>query len=167
MGNINDRLENKKKNLMKDVTPHDLVKFGLIPELVGRLPVLTSLNELDEEALVRILTEPKNCLVDQYKKLFDLDTVDLEFEQTALNAIAQQALERKTGARGLRSILEGFLMPLMFEVPKDHTIEKVVITKATVEDGADPELVRNEDRKPVQIQISARTKRKVRKNTAL
>ena len=167
MGNINDRLENKKKNLMKDVTPHDLVKFGLIPELVGRLPVLTSLNELDEDALVRILTEPKNCLVDQYKKLFDLDTVDLEFEQTALNAIAQQALERKTGARGLRSILEGFLMPLMFEVPKDHTIEKVVITKATVEDGADPQLVRNEDRKPVQIQISARTKRKVRKNTAL
>ena len=121
---------------MKDVTPHDLVKYGLIPELVGRIPVITALNALDEEALVRILREPKNSLLNQYKKLFDLDKVDLEFTEDALTAVAKKTLERKTGARGLRSILEDILMPLMYQVPSDYTIEKVVITKETVEDGA-------------------------------
>ena len=118
---------------MKDVTPHDLVKYGLIPELVGRIPVITALNALDEEALVRILREPKNSLLNQYKKLFDLDKVDLEFTEDALVAVAKKTLERKTGARGLRSIMEDILMPLMYRVPSDYTIEKVVITKEVVE----------------------------------
>ena len=125
----------KKKNekdWISEVTPHDLVKFGLIPELVGRLPVITALNDLDKKALVRILTEPKNCLVSQYKKLFELDTVGLEFEDEALDAIAELALERKIGARGLRSIVENVLTPLMYEIPKDYTVEKVIITKQTV-----------------------------------
>ena len=151
---------------MEDVTPHDLIKFGLIPELVGRLPVITALKELDEAALVKILTEPKNCLVDQYKKLFDLDTVTLEFENDALTSVAMLALKRKTGARGLRSIIEGILTPLMYEVPKDHTIEKVVITKGVVENSEEPILVKNPDRLPVKIQVSARPKRRIRKNTA-
>ena len=117
---------------MKDVTPHDLVKYGLIPELVGRIPVITALNALDEESLVRILREPKNSLVNQYKKLFDLDKVDLEFSEDALVAIAKKTLERKTGARGLRSIMEDLLMPLMYQVPSDYTVEKVVVTRETV-----------------------------------
>ena len=144
---------------MKDVTPHDLVKFGLIPELVGRLPVITALSDLDQDALVRILTEPKNCLVSQYKKLFELDQVDLEFTPEALVAIAKQTIERKTGARGLRSILEGVLTKLMFEVPKDHTIEKVTITADTVLNGAAPELVRNAERIPVKIKMTQMKRR--------
>ena len=139
---------------MKDVTPHDLVKYGLIPELVGRIPVITALNALDEEALVRILREPKNSLLNQYKKLFDLDKVDLEFTEDALTAVAKKTLERKTGARGLRSILEDILMPLMYQVPSDYTIEKVVITKETVEDGAAPQITYNKERKPVKIKIT-------------
>jgi len=144
---------------MKEVTPHDLVKFGLIPELVGRLPVITALSDLDQDALVRILTEPKNCLVSQYKKLFELDQVDLEFTPEALVAIAKQTIERKTGARGLRSILEGVLTKLMFEVPKDHTIEKVTITADTVLNGAAPELVRNAERIPVKIKMTQMKRR--------
>lgn len=163
-GTIDEKIKRKNKDWMDEVTPHDLVKFGLIPELVGRLPVITTLKELDESALVQILTKPKNCLVDQYKKLFDLDTVTLEFEEDALTAIAGLALKRKTGARGLRSIVEVLLMPLMFEVPKDYTIEKVVITKGTVENGEEPILVKNAERKPVKIQVSARPKRRVKKN---
>lgn len=165
-GSINQQIENKHKELIKDVTPHDLVKFGLIPELVGRLPVLTTLDELDEGALIRILTEPKNCLVDQYKKLFDLDTVDLEFEDEALKAIAQQALARKTGARGLRSIFEAILTPLMYKVPEDYSIERVLITRDTVDNKQEPVIVRNKSRVPVKIQVSSRPKRKIRKNTA-
>ncbi len=148
---------------MKDVTPHDLVKYGLIPELVGRIPVITALSALDEAALVRILREPKNSLLNQYKKLFDLDKVDLEFTEDALTAIAQKTLERKTGARGLRSIMEDILMPLMYRVPSDYTIEKVVITKEAVENGAPPEITCNKDRKPVKIKIT-QPKRKNRKD---
>lgn len=150
---------------MKEVTPHDLVKFGLIPELVGRLPVITALSDLDKDALVRILTEPKNCLVSQYKKLFELDKVDLEFTPEALDAIAEKTIERKTGARGLRSILEGTLTKLMFEVPGDYTIEKVTITRETVLDGAAPELARNPERLPVKIKMT-QPKRRARKDSA-
>ena len=166
MGTVSEKIAGKDKAWMEEVTPHDLVKFGLIPELVGRLPVITTLKELDEDALIQILTKPKNCLVDQYKKLFDLDTVDLEFGEGALTAIAGLALKRKIGARGLRSIVENILTPLMFDVPKDHTIEKVVITKDCVEKGDSPLIVRNPDRAPVKIQISTRTKRKAKRNTA-
>ena len=150
---------------MKEVTPHDLVKFGLIPELVGRLPVITALSDLDKAALVRILTEPKNCLVSQYKKLFDLDKVDLEFTPEALDAIAEKTIARKTGARGLRSIMEDTLKNLMFEVPSDYTIEKITVTKDSVENGAAPEIVHNSDRVPVKIKMT-QPKRRARKDSA-
>lgn len=150
---------------MKEVTPHDLVKFGLIPELVGRLPVITALSDLDKAALVRILTEPKNCLVSQYKKLFDLDKVDLEFTPEALDAIAEKTIARKTGARGLRSIMEDTLKNLMFEVPSDYTIEKITVTKDSVENGAAPEIVHNPDRVPVKIKMTQPTRR-ARKDSA-
>ena len=150
---------------MKEVTPHDLVKFGLIPELVGRLPVITALSDLDKAALVRILTEPKNCLVSQYKKLFDLDKVDLEFTPEALDAIAEKTIARKTGARGLRSIMEDTLKNLMFEVPSDYTIEKITVTKDSVENGAAPETVHNPDRVPVKIKMT-QPKRRARKDSA-
>ena len=153
-GEVHGKKELDQIDWMKDVTPHDLVKYGLIPELVGRIPVITALNALDEEALVRILREPKNSLLNQYKKLFDLDKVDLEFTEEALTAVAKKTLERKTGARGLRSILEDILMPLMYQVPSDYTIEKVVITKETVEDGAAPQITYNRERKPVKIKIT-------------
>lgn len=154
VGEVHGKKELDQIDWMKDVTPHDLVKYGLIPELVGRIPVITALNALDEEALVRILREPKNSLLNQYKKLFDLDKVDLEFTEDALTAVAKKTLERKTGARGLRSILEDILMPLMYQVPSDYTIEKVVITKETVEDGAAPQITYNKERKPVKIKIT-------------
>ncbi len=153
-GEVHGKKELDQIDWMKDVTPHDLVKYGLIPELVGRIPVITALNGLDEEALVRILREPKNSLLNQYKKLFDLDKVDLEFTEDALVAVAKKTLERKTGARGLRSIMEDILMPLMYQVPSDYTIEKVVITKETVENGAPPQITYNKDRKPVKIKIT-------------
>ncbi|HHV31104.1 MAG: ATP-dependent Clp protease ATP-binding subunit ClpX [Ruminococcaceae bacterium] len=150
---------------MQDVVPHDLVKFGLIPELVGRLPVITALNGLDEDALVRILTEPKNSLISQYKKLFQLDKVELEFTPEALKAIAKKTIERRTGARGLRSIMEGLLTRLMFDVPTDYTVEKVTITEDTVTKDAKPEIVYNPERKPVKIKITTPRKRG-RKDTA-
>ena len=149
---------------MKEITPHDLVKFGLIPELVGRLPVITALSDLDKDALVRILTEPKNCLTSQYKRLFELDQVQLEFTPEALHAIAEKTIERKTGARGLRSILEGVLTGLMFEVPGDHTIEKVTITEAAVLEGKKPELQYNPERIPVKIKMT-QPKRRARKDS--
>ena len=158
-----DELDNTE--WMKEVTPHDLVKFGLIPELVGRLPVITALSDLDKAALVRILTEPKNCLVSQYKKLFDLDKVDLEFAPEALDAIAEKTIARKTGARGLRSIMEDTLKNLMFEVPSDYTIEKITVTKDSVENGAAPEIVHNPDRVPVKIKMT-QPKRRARKDSA-
>jgi len=153
-GEVHGKKEMDSIDWMKDVTPHDLVKYGLIPELVGRIPVITSLEGLDEESLVRILREPKNSLLKQYQKLFDLDKVDLEFTDDALCAVAQKTLERKTGARGLRSILEGVLMPMMYKVPSDYTVEKVKVTKSVVEDGGEPEIVYNKDRKPVKIKIT-------------
>ena len=158
-----DELDNTE--WMKEVTPHDLVKFGLIPELVGRLPVITALSDLDKAALVRILTEPKNCLVSQYKKLFDLDKVELEFTPVALDAIAEKTIARKTGARGLRSIMEDTLKNLMFEVPSDYTIEKITVTKDSVENGAAPEIVHNPDRVPVKIKMT-QPKRRARKDSA-
>ncbi|WP_312693626.1 ATP-dependent Clp protease ATP-binding subunit ClpX [Caproiciproducens sp.] len=150
---------------MQSVVPHDLVKYGLIPELVGRLPVIAALNGLDEGALVRILTEPKNCLINQYKKLFQLDKVELEFEPEALKAIAKKTIDRRTGARGLRSIMEDLLTGLMYKVPSDYTVEKVTITADTVNHSTEPEIVYNPDRKPVKIKITTPRKRG-RKDTA-
>ena len=141
--NVIDKKTLDQTYWMKNVIAKDLVKFGLIPELVGRLPVITALSGLDESALVQILTEPKNSLVKQYQKLFAFDDVLLEFEDSALRAIAEKAIETQTGARGLRGIMEGVLTQLMFEVPSDETICKVVITEDTVKNGADPEIIRN------------------------
>ena len=165
---IKDKKELNSTDWMKEVVPQDLVKYGLIPELVGRLPVITSLNGLDEKALIRILMEPKNSIVKQYKKLFALDKVELEFRQDALEAVAQKAIERQTGARGLRAIMEETLTKLMFTVPSDYTVEKVIVTAETVANGSAPELVHNPERKPVKITISNNTnnKKRGRKNTA-
>lgn len=124
--------------LLQEVTPQDLVKFGLIPEFVGRVPINVSLQGLDREALVRILKEPKSALIKQYQKLFEFDEVDLEFEDEAVEAIADKAFERKTGARGLRSIMESVMMDLMYQIPSDETIGKCVITKAAVEGTGEP-----------------------------
>ena len=129
---------------MKEVTAHDLVKYGIIPELIGRLPVITALCGLDTEALVKILTVPKNSIVQQYKKLFELDGVVLEFEEDALKEIAHKAQEQKTGARGLRGIIEGILTPLMFETPSDESITKIVITKDVVIGDAEPVITRQQ-----------------------
>ena len=132
---------------MKNVVPHDLVKYGLIPELIGRLPVITHLNAIDKEGFIKILTEPKNSLVKQYKKIFELDNVELEFEEGALVAIAEKAQAENTGARGLRSIMEGILMDLMFKVPSDVTIEKVIISAETVKDPSIVTIIHNQERK--------------------
>ncbi len=121
--------------LLQEVTAQDLVKFGLIPEFVGRVPICVSLEGLDRDALVRILKEPKNALIKQYQKLFDMDDVELTFEQDAIEAIADQAFERKTGARGLRAIMESVMMDTMYEIPSDESIEACVITKEAVEGG--------------------------------
>ena len=120
----------------------DLVKFGLIPEFVGRVPINVSLEGLSEDALVRILKEPKNALTKQYEKLFELDGVELSFEDEAINAIAKKAYERKTGARGLRSIMEKLMMDLMFEIPSDNKIQKVVITEGAVSGNSEPLIVK-------------------------
>lgn len=133
--------------LLQEVTPQDLVKFGLIPEFVGRVPVCVSLRGLDKEALVRIMKEPKNALIKQYQKLFNMDGVDLTFEDAAVKAIASKAFERKTGARGLRSIMESILMDTMYEIPSDETIEECVITEGTVEEGSAPLTFHKNDRR--------------------
>ncbi|GFI46175.1 ATP-dependent Clp protease ATP-binding subunit ClpX [Lachnospiraceae bacterium] len=130
--------------LLKEVTPQDLVKFGLIPEFVGRVPINVSLDGLDEEALVRILAEPKSALIKQYQKLFGFDDVRLSFEPEAVEAIARQAFERKTGARGLRSIMEKVMMDIMYWIPSDETIEECVITKGAVEGTSEPLLIHHE-----------------------
>ena len=134
--NAADDKEVVKMNI-DNVEPEDLVKFGLIPEFVGRLPVISTLHELDEEALVRILQEPKNALVNQYKYLFEIDSVDLSFRDEALKSIAKRAIARKTGARGLRSILEDILMDVMFELPNED-LEKVIIDENSADNGSEP-----------------------------
>ena len=142
-----DIKEVEEKNigeLFKQILPQDYVKYGLIPEFVGRVPVTASLDMLDEEALVRILKEPKSSLVKQYVKLFEMDGVELEFEPEALQAIAAKAMERKTGARGLRAIMEDVVMDLMYEIPSDEHIAKCVITKDVVENQGEPQLVYSE-----------------------
>ncbi|PEJ56609.1 MULTISPECIES: ATP-dependent protease ATP-binding subunit ClpX [unclassified Bacillus (in: firmicutes)] len=129
------------KEILNHVLPEDLLRFGLIPEFIGRLPVLANLEQLDEESLVEILTKPKNALIKQYQKLLELDQVDLEFEEKALTEIAKKAIERKTGARGLRSIIEGIMLDIMFELPSREDIQKCIISAETVKSGAAPKLV--------------------------
>jgi len=142
-----------------DVMPEDLMKFGLIPEFVGRLPVITTVTPLDRDALVRILTEPRNALVKQYVRMFEIDSVELEFTPEAIEAVADQAMLRGTGARGLRAIMEEVLLPVMFDVPSDDDITRVVITREVVLDNVNPTIVRREVRAP-------RAKRPPRKESA-
>ena len=137
---IRDKNEKNTGELFKHVMPQDFVKFGLIPEFVGRVPVTVSLDSLDKDALVRILNEPKNSLIKQYMALFRLDGVELEFKKDAVEAIADKALEQKTGARGLRAIMEHTLKDLMFEIPSDESIVACTITKDAVEENGEPEI---------------------------
>ena len=141
---LSSKKERKVGELFRQVQPHDLLKFGIIPELVGRLPVITSLHDLTTEDLVRILTETKNALCKQYKQILSYDGVELEFEPKALTAVAELAVERKIGARGLRAVMEGILTPLMYEIPSDKTITKVVVTEAAVRGTAAPAIQRGE-----------------------
>lgn len=141
---IKKKSERQKVGIYKDVTPHDIVKFGLIPELVGRIPVAVPLDDLDKDALIRILSEPKNSLIKQYKKLLEMDGVDLEFDKDALEAIATKAIERNTGARGLRSITENLMMSIMYDVPSHKNISAVVIDADYVNGKSQPKLIEKE-----------------------
>ena len=144
--NVQSKKEKNVSQLLAQVQPHDILKFGIIPELVGRLPVIAPLNALQREDLVRILTEPKNALVKQYKKLMENDDGDLEFTDDALGAIADKAIERNIGARGLRAVMEGLLTQIMYDIPSDKTVVKAVITKDCVEGKAEPELTHDPDK---------------------
>ena len=144
---IKTKGERETSSVLKQVQPHDLLKFGIIPELVGRLPVIAPLDSLKREDLVRILTEPKNALVKQYKKLLDYDHVELEFTEGALEAVADKAIERNIGARGLRAVMEGILTEIMFEIPSDPTVEKVVVTPECVRGERGPDIVRGSEQR--------------------
>ncbi len=135
---VEKKSEAKASDLYRNTHPDDLIKFGLIPEFIGRVPVVTSLEELEEDDLVRILTEPKNALVKQYKKLFELDKVSLRFSTNALRCIAKKAIERKTGARGLRNVMESVMLEIMYDLPSMSNVKECVINKAVVERGAEP-----------------------------
>ena len=137
---LKSRSEKDESRILREVQPHDILKFGIIPELVGRLPVITALDALTREDLVKILTQPKNALVKQYQKLFSYDDAELTFEPKALEAIADKAIERKIGARGLRAVMEGLLMNVMYDIPSDRTIDRVTITAGCVEGTEKPQI---------------------------
>ena len=146
---------------MKDLLPEDLLKFGLIPEFVGRVPMIVSLESLDQNALINILSKPKNALIKQYSKLFEIDNVELEFTEEALKAVADEAIKRKTGARGLRAILEDILVDVMFEVPSDENVYKVIITEEAIKEKKQPELLRladNETRPAIKVKKAKKKK---------
>lgn len=148
-GEIHSKNKKSIGDTLKDIEPHDLLKFGFIPEISGRLPVLVSLDSLDEEAFVRILTEPRNALVKQYEKLFEMDGVSLKFEEAALRLIAKKALDKGTGARGLRAIIEERMTKLMYEAPSMEGLEKIIITAEYIDKRAEPQLVINQGKKPL------------------
>lgn len=141
---VSGKREEDINELLKQITPQDLLKFGLIPEFIGRLPVIAKLDKLDREALIKILTEPKNALIKQYMALFNIDGVELEFEPDAVKAIADKAIKRDTGARGLRSIIEETMTDIMFELPSDNSIKKCVVTKDCITDNVEPKLLGEE-----------------------
>ena len=147
--------------LLKDLLPEDLLKFGLIPEFVGRVPMVVSLESLDQSALINILSKPKNALIKQYSKLFEIDNVELEFTEEALKAVADEAIKRKTGARGLRAILEDILVDVMFEAPSDENVYKVIITEEAIKEKKQPELLRlaeNETRPAIKVKKAKKKK---------
>ena len=162
---VSTREERNVGEILKDVMPEDFIKYGLIPEFIGRVPVVVTLDALDEEALLRILREPKNSLTKQYRKLFELDGVELDFQDEALKVVAKKSLERKTGARGLRAIMEDSLMDLMYRTPSDATIRKCIITKEAVEGTGEPEIVHGE-LPMAQARRSSRTRKKGKPETA-
>lgn len=163
---IESNKDMNKYAIFEKLLPQDLLKFGLIPEFVGRLPIIATLKELDKEALIDIVTKPKNALVKQYKKLMELDNVELEFENEALELIVDKAIERKTGARGLRSIIEDIMRDIMFEIPSNPKIEKCIVTKETVETGASPKVIINENREDKKNLKSKRLSTTKREETA-
>jgi len=138
--------QEKEKNTLSRILPEDLVKFGLIPELIGRLPIISTLNQLTEEAMIKILTEPKNSLVKQYKKFFELEDIDLKFEKKALKKIAELALKRKIGARGLRAIMESVMLDLMYEIPSEYGIEKIIVGEDAIIDNKKIEIIRAKEK---------------------
>ena len=146
-GKVRDKEEVDAAELVEQIQPQDLIKYGLIPEFVGRVPIVVGLKPLDEQALVKILVEPKNSLVKQYQKLMKMDNIDLEFKEDALVAVAKKTLERKTGARGLRSILESVMLDFMYDAPEDHTIKKIVIDKNCIVSDAKPQIIHEDDQK--------------------
>ncbi len=152
---VKSKKDTKRSELLRQVIPQDLIKYGLIPELVGRMPVITTLEALDAEALVKILSQPKNALLKQYRQLFELDNVELELTDGALQAVAEKTLERNTGARGLRAVMEELLTDLMFEVPSDPTIAKVIIDKNCVTKGKKAELVIDPEHKSPRLKAPA------------
>lgn len=158
---IQGKHEKDVGSLLKEIMPADLLKFGLIPEFVGRLPILVTLESLDKAALIEILTKPKNALVKQYKKLFELDDVKLEFNDESLEAIAAEAISRQTGARGLRAIIEDIMNEIMYEIPSDKTITKVTINKEAIKDKKEPEIERLEEGKTRPSLVKPRPKKEV------
>ena len=159
---VESKKEISQSEIYKQILPQDLLKFGMIPEFVGRLPIVATLDELTREALVEIVTKPKNALIKQYKKLVELDGVELEFDKEALEVIVDKAIERKTGARGLRSIIEEIMRDVMYEIPNNKKIAKCIITKETVLENKEPELIIDENKKPVTL-TKQTNKKKMRK----
>ncbi len=162
---VEAKKEISQSEIYKQILPQDLLKFGMIPEFVGRLPIVATLDELTREALIEIVTKPKNALVKQYKKLVALDGVDLEFDQEALEVIVDKAIERKTGARGLRSIIEEIMRDVMYDIPSNKKIAKCIITKETVLENKKPEIIIDENKKPVTL-TKQTNKKKIRKRDA-
>ena len=151
---VESKKEKEDSKILREVQPHDVLKFGIIPELVGRLPVITALDALSREDLVRILTEPKNALVKQYQKLFSYDAATLEFEQEALEAVADKAIERNIGARGLRAVMEHVLMPVMYDIPSDKTIARVTVTKGCIDGDETPVLTHRSDEEAEAVEVN-------------
>ncbi|MEZ0535629.1 ATP-dependent Clp protease ATP-binding subunit ClpX [Caldicellulosiruptoraceae bacterium PP1] len=166
---FNAKIESKKErnigDVLRQIMPQDLLKYGMIPEFIGRVPIIVTLDALDKEALVKILTEPKNALIKQYKKLFNLDDVELDVEEDALYAIAEKAIERNTGARGLRAILEEIMLDIMYDIPSKENVEKVIINKDSVINNIPPIVIYNENKKAHKRQM-VRTKTKDKKGNA-
>ncbi|HEX2939032.1 MAG TPA: AAA family ATPase, partial [Ruminiclostridium sp.] len=163
---IKSKKEKNTGDILKEVIPQDLVHFGLIPELVGRLPVITTLSSLDRKALISILTQPKNAIFKQYVKLFEMDGVTLNFDEDALNAVADLAIERETGARGLRAIMEDILTNVMFDVPSDPTIEKITVTDNCIRKKEPPIIEYNPDKKAQRMLIPHKQSAKRRENAS-
>ena len=161
---IESKKEKKKSEIFAELLPQDLLKFGMIPEFVGRLPIIATLEELTKESLIEIVTKPKNALVKQYKKLFELDGVELEFEDSALEAIVEKAIERNTGARGLRSIIEERMRDIMYEIPSNYKIAKCIITRESIEHGEKPTLIIDENKEEVNFANVKKKKNKSKKD---